>query len=164
MSVATILLLAGLLGAGAWGLKSGAIEIAQLPAVRTLPTVAVGPWTQAAPTVLPTPYAPAALPAAIEGQAQVVPQGQIRIAATAVPPTGTPDPNMTLLVTLINSTPTQIVAGPPECNSVNATYHAKTTVVDEKGIPIGVTEGWSCESQAAAEAEMDRRADEMLGK
>ncbi|MBK9944190.1 MAG: hypothetical protein IPP13_21530 [Kouleothrix sp.] len=158
-----MLTLATVIGLGGWAVGSGAISVT--PHSPAEPTVAAVAVPQAPALTAPTQYIQPVQQVQQPAQVRVVPQANadLRFEATAVPATPTIDPNLTRLVAMINSTPTPPpVAGPPECNSQNATFKSHTTAVDARGVPVGRAEAWSCESQAAADAEADARAQAMI--
>jgi hypothetical protein len=126
------------------------------PAARTVPTpVPVVP--QSPPQAVPQPAAPI----------QVIPQGQPRYAATAEPVPTAISPEQqaknaksyALAVTPPTPWPT------PVCDAAHPAYTTDPVrVMDEHGMPIGETQGWSCGSQQEAVAVAQKLAADLLAK
>lgn len=159
-------LVAGAIALVAGGVWSGLLDIKPITGSMAIaqPTVVVrsiGSSVQIQPTAVVNVQSQATSVAS----AVVVPVKDIplRFEATAIPPTPTTDPNLTKIVAMVNAPLTPLpVAGPPECSSENAPFKSHATVVDERNIPIGRVEAWSCASQADADDKVDAQAKEMI--
>lgn len=140
----------------------GRREIAMIVAGLVVALIAVVLVSRAAPTAstLPTIAAtPTAQPTTEQRPLMVYDTIQ-----TAIPepspteaPTATPEPP--------TQTPAVVyIEVAPPCDPANPPYVVEQEVRDDRGIPLGIVTGTSCESQDAARANADALAEEMKGK
>lgn len=148
---------------------------------RALPTAGAS-QAGAVPRALPTAEAVPAQPAQVEAPApaQTLPTAVVNVAPveaapvvkplrfatqpTIQPTAWVPDATQTAAYDAVRGTPApQTYGDDPSCNSSNATYVTDPiTIKDKNGLPIGVVQGWSCESEAAAVSEAQKRAAAMV--
>jgi hypothetical protein len=127
--------------------------------VVTATAAAIAPGSQSIPTAI--------IKTQPAGNAVVVPSKPYESVPSPIPlPTEVPPAAIVqnaASYALITTPPTPYPT--PECSAQNSTYVTDpVTVLNEKGIPIGSVQGWSCESAEAAVASVHTLSEQMIAQ